>query len=205
MEERMSLREAFGAAWGNLTGINNEGAVRGIRALFFLIFIGGTAWAGWSYIKAQKLLEPKEYYPTSDSTAELETDKRRLDTMIDQVKTVSESRNTSSVMADNMQNLSKYIFADPTAVIVEPPPDPTRPDPIIPEIVIDPPPEIVLRGIMLVGKQQVAVMDISGVGSGMIVKVGDTFMQKKGRIVRISADKVVVRWGGRNWDIAPSF
>ena len=55
------------------------------------------------------------------------------------------------------------------------------------------------------GNQNVAVMDIPGVGSGMVVKVGDTFMQKKGRIVKIASDKVVLRWGGKNWDIAPGF
>jgi Tfp pilus assembly protein PilP len=58
---------------------------------------------------------------------------------------------------------------------------------------------------MIVGKEQVAVMDIPGVGNGLLVKAGDTFMQRKGRIVRIAPDKVVVRWGNRNWDIAPSF
>ena len=74
-----------------------------------------------------------------------------------------------------------------------------------PGALIEPPPEIVVRAIMMLGKQRTAVMDIAGLGSGLIVRQGDTFMGKKGRIVRIAADKVVVRWAGKNWDIAPGF
>ena len=58
---------------------------------------------------------------------------------------------------------------------------------------------------MILGKDKTAVMDIAGVGSGLIVRQGDTFMGRKGRIVRIAADKVVVRWADKNWDVAPGF
>ena len=58
---------------------------------------------------------------------------------------------------------------------------------------------------MILGKERKAIMDIAGLGAGMVVREGDTFMGKKGRIVRILADKVVVHWADRNWDIAPGF
>jgi hypothetical protein len=58
---------------------------------------------------------------------------------------------------------------------------------------------------MVMGKQSVAVMDIPGVGNGIIFKAGDTFMERKGRIVRITPDKVILSWGGKNWDVAPGF
>jgi hypothetical protein len=58
---------------------------------------------------------------------------------------------------------------------------------------------------MLMGKQSVAVMDIPGVGDGMIFKAGDTFMEKRGRVVRITSDKVILSWGGRTWDVPLGF
>jgi hypothetical protein len=206
MEERLRWGEAFSTAWNNLTGINNEGrSLLIVRMLFFAIFLGGTAWAVWNFMKAGELLETpyfNEFASPPPNTAQV--DKQRLDEMLRQVDLTSKIRAGSLSMAQNMASLSMYPFGDPLMAVR---PEPTEPEIVftVPEVVIEYPPEIVLKAIMIMGRQQVAVMDISGVGSGMIVKAGDTFMQKKGRIVRITPDKVVVRWGGKNWDIAPSF
>ena len=72
---------------------------------------------------------------------------------------------------------------------------PSGEGPVLPQVdvVVEPPPDIVVRAIMILGKERKAVMDIAGLGSGMIVRQGDTFMGKKGRIVKIAADKVVVQ------------
>ena len=206
MEERMGWREAIGVAIGNLTGVNNDSnSVRVMRVVFLLIFLGGTVWAVYNYLKAQALLEEKYYQAQAGPS--LDADRQRLELMQEQVKQASEIRNSSSRMVDYMIDMSRYIFGDPTQVSITSSGGTTieLPSVEIPEVVIEMPPEIVVRAIMVMGKQQVAVMDIAGVGSGMVVKVGDTFMQKKGRIVRIAPDKVVVRWAGRTWDIAPGF
>lgn len=210
MEERMGWREAFGTAWGNLTGVNNESAsVRGIRLFFFLVFLGGTGWAAYNYFKyftARQELEYKIHTPSSTASS-LAADEKRLKAMVDQVSVSTEKRNNSSVIALTVADMGIYPFADPTifpptlqdikvegTLEIIPVPEP-----------VEMPPDIVLRAIMVMGKQQVAVMDIVGVGSGMIVKAGDTFMQKKGRVVRITPDKVVMRWAGKNFDIRPNF
>ncbi|MDR1621072.1 MAG: hypothetical protein LBS00_01715 [Synergistaceae bacterium] len=207
MEERLSWGEAFSTAWNNLTGVNNEGgSLRLVRGVFFAIFLLGTAWAGYNFMNAQVLLEPPYFDDISSpppNTAQM--DKQRLDKMLQDVERTSSTRKSSTSMVSRMADISMYPFGDPL-LAVRPPEAEEKPLVFVePEVIIEYPPEIVLKAIMIVGKQQVAVMDISGVGSGMIVKAGDTFMQKKGRIVRIAPDKVVVRWGGKNWDIAPSF
>ena len=210
MEERTGWSGAFGTAWKNLTGVNNERNVRTIRFIFFIVFLLGTAWAIWSYLQAQILLELEVVYATP-GPSQAQADKKRLDAMILEVEGASKLRAGSPETVQIMEdNLARYPFGEPKLepvipsieedgsgkmVVVEP----------LPVVVIDYPPDITLRGIMIIGKQQVAVMDIPGVGTGMIVRVGDTFMQKKGRVVRIAPDKVVVNWGGRNWDIAPNF
>jgi hypothetical protein len=206
MEERLNWSEAFSTAWNNLTGVNDGGgSLRLVRGLFFLLFFVGTGWAVYNFRNAQILLEPP-YVDISPPPNTAQMDKQRLDAMLRQVDTTSATRQKSVLIAERMgdSDHSIYPFGDPllaTRPVSDEPPPPI----IEPEVIIEYPPDIVLKAIMIMGKQQVAVMDISGVGSGMIVKVGDTFMQKKGRIVRIAPDKVVVRWGGKNWDIAPSF
>jgi hypothetical protein len=65
------------------------------------------------------------------------------------------------------------------------------------------PPIMFVRAIMVAGKDAIAIMDINGVGNGIIVKTGFSFLEKQGRIVRITPDKVTVRWIGKNIDITP--
>jgi hypothetical protein len=177
--------------------------------VFFAIFILGILWAGYSYRGVQELLAPKAYVPQAGPNV-AQADKTRLDNMVNLVKLSSEIRGSSDQMAQYMMDgLGKYPFGDP--LLGAPPEeeeedDGFKPPLIQPEIVIDYPPEgLTVRAIMIMGKERVAVMDIPGVGSGMMVKAGDTFMQRKGRIVRIAPDKVVIHWGGKNWDIGPNF
>jgi Tfp pilus assembly protein PilP len=206
MEEDMSWGEAFGTAVGHLTGSGEDGgSARAIRMVFLLIFLGGTGWAVYNYHKAQVLLEEKGYYPSTPPTAAA-ADKRRLEDMVGQVRVSSESRAQSLTIVQSMGILKKYVFADPSTASLSASGGEPAVRAEVPQVVIDYPPDgITLRAIMTMGKQQVAVMDIPGVGSGMIVRPGSTFMQRKGRIVRIAPDKVVISWGGRNWDIAPGF
>ena len=202
MEERVGWRGAFGAAWGNLTGVNNEGNVRVIRLMFFLVFILGTAWAVWSYMQGTALLELEEIFVVPAPNP-AQADRQRLDAMIQEVEGTSRLRAGSLRSVEVMEeNLARYPFSEPR-LQVDIPSDEVTVE--LPVVFIDYPPEITLRGIMIMGQQNVAVIDISGVGTGMIVRAGDTFMQRKGRVVRVASDKVVVNWGGRNWDIAPSF
>ena len=202
MANQMSWREAWGTAWNKLTGVDNEGSARGVRLLFFLLFLLGTLGAGYRCYEMQLLGQTKDFVP-STTPQTVESDKSRLDAMIEQVRSASALRSNSFVWARSMKDLNKNIFDDPTKWVEVP----SGEGPVLPQVdvVVEPPPDIVVRAIMILGKERKAVMDIAGLGSGMIVRQGDTFMGKKGRIVKIVADKVVVRWAGKNWDIAPGF
>ena len=199
MANQMSWREACGAAWTKLTGVDNEGSAAGVRLLFFLLFLLGTLGAGYRYYEMQLLGQEKTFVP-STTPQSVDADKKRLDAMLEQVRAASALRSNSVVWAQSMRDLGKRVFDDPTKWVEIPGGDVAQV-----EIAVEPPPDIVIRAIMILGKERKAVMDIAGVGSGMIVRQGDTFMGKKGRIVRILSDKVVVHWAGRNWDIAPGF
>lgn len=200
MANSMSWREAWDIAWGRLTGVDNEGSSAGVRLLFFLLFILGTGWAGFRYYEMQRLREEKDFFP-SVAPQSVEADKKRLDDMIEQVRAATALRANSFVWAQSMKELGKHIFDEPTQMALVPGEGLTSP--VVP--IVENPPNIVVRAIMILGKNKTAVMDIAGVGSGLIVRQGDTFMGRKGRIVRIAADKVVVRWANKNWDVAPGF
>lgn len=202
MANQMRWREAWSTAWGRLTGVDNEGSAVSVRLLFFLLFLLGTAWAGYRYYEMQLLRQAKTFTP-SLTPQTVDADKKRLEGMIEQVRAASALRSNSFVWAQSMRDLGKNVFDDP-AFLAEVPKSGGDGLPQI-ETFVEPPPGIVVRAIMVLGKQRTAVMDIAGLGSGLIVRQGDTFMGKKGRIVRIAADKVVVRWAGKNWDIAPGF
>ena len=199
MANQMSWREACGAAWGRLTGVDNEGSAAGVRLLFFLLFLLGTLGAGYRYYEMQLLGQEKTFVP-SVTPQSVDADKKRLDAMMEQVRAASALRSNSVVWVQSMRNLGKHIFDDPTKWVEIPGGEVAQV-----EIAVEPPPDIVVRAIMILGKERKAIMDIAGLGAGMVVREGDTFMGKKGRIVRILADKVVVHWADRNWDIAPGF
>jgi Tfp pilus assembly protein PilP len=201
MEERMSLGEAFKVAVGNLTGTNEEGKTA--RLLFLLLFLVGSVYAAFCYQKSLVLLEEKSFFPSRPPT-ETAADKKRLTNMVDEVRKTSEARANSAVAVRSMREMEKYVFAEPLPTASSARASAGTED-FGGEADDYPPEGIVLRAVMLMGKQSVAVIDIPGVGSGMIFKVGDTFMEKKGRVVRISPDKVVLRWGGKNWDVVPGF
>jgi len=206
MEERAGWGSAIGAAWGNLTGVNSEGRV--VRLLFFLIFLLGTVWAVYSYMESTELMDIAPHTATPLPVTPAQGDRTRLNAMIQQVQTTSRMRTGSREAIRPLEIMERHPFADPPQPIMPILPGedredwPPRPEPVV---IIEYPPHITVRGIMVVGNQQVAVMDIAGVGNGMIVRVGDTFMQRRGRVVRIAPDRVVVSYAGRNWDIAPSF
>ena len=112
MANQMGWREAWGAAWNKLTGVDNEGSAAGVRLLFFLLFLLGTLGAGYRYYEMQLLGQEKTFVP-STTPQNVESDKSRLDAMIEQVRSASALRSSSFVWARSMKDLGKNIFDDP--------------------------------------------------------------------------------------------
>ena len=71
------------------------------------------------------------------------------------------------------------------------------PEPSVVDLV-DLPPIMVVRAVMIIGKDGGAVVDIDGVGQGIVVKKGMSFLGGKGRFVSITAKEVIFRWNGKN-------
>lgn len=71
------------------------------------------------------------------------------------------------------------------------------PEPSV-EDLVDLPPIVIVRAVMVMGKDSAAVVDIDGVGYGIVVKRGMSFLNGKGRFVSIKAKELVFRWNGKN-------
>lgn len=193
-------RESF---WKKL--LAGEGSFRNLRTVLILIFLGGTVFFGWGFKKVVDLsaeAEVRAKPPASQS----QEDSKRLDSIIDSFRTSVEARHgskaTSASLVDG--NRQPLVATRPSAKgaasagIVD--------VPLIEPLVVEAlPPIMFVRAIMVVGKESIAIMDINGVGNGIIVKAGYSFLEKQGRIVKITPEKVTVRWAGKNIDIAPGF
>lgn len=112
MANQMRWREAWSTAWGRLTGVDNEGSAVSVRLLFFLLFLLGTAWAGYRYYEMQLLRQAKTFTP-SLTPQTVDADKKRLEGMIEQVRAASALRSNSFVWAQSMRDLGKNVFDDP--------------------------------------------------------------------------------------------
>ncbi|MCF7936504.1 MAG: hypothetical protein K9L28_09195 [Synergistales bacterium] len=79
-------------------------------------------------------------------------------------------------------------------------PEPTTPEPrqVVTEVV---PPLMKIKALMIMEGRRVAVMDIEGEGSGVVVTRGSEFGGGLGRVLAIKENKVVVRWEDRRIDV----
>jgi hypothetical protein len=61
----------------------------------------------------------------------------------------------------------------------------------------------VVKAVMKSKDSWAIVVDIAGAGSGLILRPGDSFMEGRGKVVRMEGDRLIVRWDGREWTAVP--
>lgn len=194
------VNESF---WSKL--VAGENSFRLPRALLFLIFFGGTIFFGWSFRRVVELsVEEPIFVPPPPRQSQ--EDAKRLDGIIEGYRATVEARQGSKTVAAVITTESRRPFVvsprEAPALSAASGRDGAYVEPLVTEVL---PPIMFVRAIMVVGREAVAVMDINGVGNGIIVKSGYSFLNKQGRVLRISPEKVTVRWAGKNIDITPGF
>ena len=184
-----------------------EGGYRLLRFLVVLFLLAGTAWSGYLF-KQFIDLSKEDSITIPPLASQAGKDSERLDTLIANFKEAVDTRENSLILASAVADASRQPFvatakAAPPAVKTEDgvvvAGDQTMPVFVQEKI----PPIMFVRAIMVAGKQTMAIMDIEGVGNGIIVRSGYGFNNGEGKIVRIAPDKVTIRWSGKNLDIAP--
>jgi hypothetical protein len=169
------------------------------------VLIGGIAFFGWNFktIMDLSVEEPVFVPPVARKSQD---DAKRLDGIVENYRTTTEARVASRNTAEDVVNEARRPFAMTGRKVDErirsgvfadvPVSDPLATMEALPPIMF-------VRAIMVAGKESIAIMDINGVGNGIIVKTGYSFLEKQGRVVRITPGKVTVRWAGKNIDITP--
>ncbi len=184
--------------------LKGEGRMRLVRAALFAGLIGGALFFGWSFKRVTDLsrVEPLSVPPLPRQSQE---DARRLDELLESYRSSMEARRGSRGVVVALTDRDRRPFAASarrtapgTASVVASLPTETFETEALPPVMF-------VRAIMVAGKDAIAIMDIAGLGNGIIVKTGFSFSEGKGRIVKIAPEKVTVRWGGRNMDITPGF
>ncbi len=204
MVDDLHNNESFGTRL-----VAGEGGYRLLRFLVVLFLFAGTAWSG--YLFKQFLdLSKEETINIPPLASQAGKDSQRLDTLIANFKEAVDTRENSLTLASAVADASRqpFVATAKAAPAAEKVPEGTvavaNDDRTIPTFVQEKiPPIMFVRAIMVAGKQTMAIMDIEGVGNGIIVRSGYGFNNGEGKIVRIAPDKVTIRWSGKNLDIAP--
>ena len=189
--------------------VAGEGGYRILRTIAVLLLLAGCGWSGYMFRQYIELNheEPITIPPIESQS---EKDAQRLDKVIGDFRTAVDTRTRSLTLASAVIEASRQPFI-PTMKVTVASQTPGEgsvtvggEDQVIPTYVREKiPPIMFVRAIMVAGKQSMAIMDIEGVGTGIIVRSGYSFSNGEGKVVRIGPDKVTVNWSGKHLDLAP--
>lgn len=203
MVDDLHNNESFGTRL-----VAGEGGYRLLRFLVVLFLLAGTVWSG--YLFKQFLdLSKEDSISIPPLASQAGKDAERLDTLIANFKEAVDTRENSLTLASAVADASRrpFVATMKAAPIEERTPEGAvvvAGDQSIPTFVQEKiPPIMFVRAIMVAGKESMAIMDIEGVGNGIIVRNGYGFNNGEGKVVRIAPEKVTIRWSGKNLDIAP--
>ncbi len=203
MVDDLHNNESFGTRL-----VAGEGGYRLLRFLVVLFLLAGTVWSG--YLFKQFLdLSKEDSISIPPLASQAGKDAERLDTLIANFKEAVDTRENSLTLASAVADASRrpFVATMKAAPLEERTPEGAvvvAGDQSIPTFVQEKiPPIMFVRAIMVAGKESMAIMDIEGVGNGIIVRNGYGFNNGEGKVVRIAPEKVTIRWSGKNLDIAP--
>lgn len=191
---RPTKYETLLCVWETFTGVRDgKGARYGRLAVWGFLALG-IVFASASYSRLTELREPREP-ALSLPPAALDVDKARLQSLSGELRLALQQRAHSALWVQTMRERGRNLFA--------PPPSPQPPAPELSGLEVSPPPEIVVRAVMKSKDSWAIVVDIAGAGSGLILRPGDSFMEGRGKVVRMEGDRLIVRWDGREWTAVP--
>ncbi len=189
--------------------VRAEGGYKLLLVMVIMMLLAGTGWSGYQF-KQFVDLSQEEPITLPPVQAQSEKDSGRLETLIGDFRGAVDTRTRSLTLAGAVIEASRQPFVatqkapEPEELLAAGGQVTVEGGEAVPTFVRDKiPPIMFVRAIMVAGNQSMAVMDIEGVGNGIIVKSGYRFANGAGRVVRIRPDKVTVNWSGKTVDVAP--
>ncbi len=184
-----------GELWDDL--VHSDKVPRLVRVLIVLLLLAGTIWSGYLLKEMVKLVR-EEKVPQVPESRKVDQEIDRLEGVVESFESAVMARSGSTQLSVLAAKISRKPFVPPPPPEMEPAADAAA----LAKEQLEPPPYVEVRAILVKGPDAVAVLDIEGEGNGIVVKKGGTFGNGKGRVVRITAEKVVFTWAGQSVESA---
>jgi hypothetical protein len=191
MDDSQGWAESARELWEEL--VYGEGVFRVFRLLIGILIVVGLLWS--LFLFRQLALRGQSNPPAfSDSVPAQSEEIAKLDALVRSYRNQALIRSGSTQLASLAQAAGRSPFAEPPSLAVS---VAGTPKPGVPLPIEVPPPNILVKAVMVLGNAAVAVVDIDGIGQNLIVKPGYTFSGKRGKIVSINPQKLVFLWNGK--------
>ncbi|MCF4150391.1 hypothetical protein L2W58_01040 [Dethiosulfovibrio sp. F2B] len=171
----------------------DERFYRGARWTFFALIVVALGWGGFCFVALWRGAHMAESERTV-RPLDLSRDRERLEALALNYDSVQAERKDSLRLANDIIRIGR----NPMVRMEAPKNVPVASTEPSVEDLVDLPPLVIVRAVMVMGKDASAVVDIDGIGNGMVVRKGTTFADKKGRFLAIGTDKLIFRWNGTN-------
>lgn len=191
MDDSQGWAESARELWEEL--VYGEGIFRVFRLLIGILIVAGLLWSLFVFRQLAALGQsnPPAY---SDGTQANSEEIAKLDALVRSYRNQALIRSGSGQLVTLAQAAGPSPFAEPPSLAV-PSAGSSRPGSPLPVEV--PPPNILVKAVMVLGSASVAVVDIDGIGQNLVVRPGYTFSGKRGKIVAINPQKLVFLWNGK--------
>jgi len=188
---------AAGELWDDL--VHSDKVPRLFRVLVVILLLAGIAWS--AYLLKQMLeLVRETSVPEITLSEQVDQEIERLSGVVESFESAVMARAGSAQLSVLAANISRKPF------VPSPPPtkafDEEAAAAAAMKEPVEPPPFVMVRAVLVKGKDAVAVLDVEGIGQGIVVKKGGTFAGGKGRVTGITAEKVVFTWAGQSVETA---
>jgi len=188
---------AAGELWDDL--VHSDKVPRLFRVLVVILLLAGIAWS--AYLLKQMLeLVRETSVPEITLSKQVDQEIERLSGVVESFESAVMARAGSAQLSVLAANISRRPF------VPSPPPtkafDEEAAAAAAMKEPVEPPPFVMVRAVLVKGKDAVAVLDVEGIGQGIVVKKGGTFAGGKGRVTGITAEKVVFTWAGQSVETA---
>ncbi len=189
MAAQEGWREAAGGLWSDL--MYGDRFPRLLRILLGAVLLALTIWSGFLFREMVDALEGGAN-PAPPPSPKIEEEIRQLDSTAQRFRATILAREGSTQLAVLAATVARRPFLPPRTDIGE------EGDPLLDT---GAPPYMMVRAVMVKGGQSAVVVDIEGLGEGMILKTGSQFGKGRGKVVSISPEKVVMTWVGQRIEI----
>lgn len=188
------MREQFTYFREVLTGVQTDSTAKIIRALCFVVLIGGTVWSVSSYLNAAQISDTS--IEMNIPSRALTSNPQELDRVVSLAQSVSNMRTAGEGLASQMDIMNKKLFNTEGISIPGLETEALIPDfvPVSEEVM----PPVNVRAVMITDTAGFAVVSVGDKREhqGMIVRSGYELPENAGRIIRIRPDGITVRQKG---------